>query len=228
MAPSQCEGCGHKLGVLDLIPVLSYLMTQGKCRYCKAHVSWVYPMSEFMLGLMFLLSYLEGMPLYFYVVAIVVFIFAAFDYIDMGFPKWLTHVLMLFLAVVAFIARIGFDAETLQASSMAFSLGLLFVFMIINLWKPAIGMGDLLIIFGLSMLFSLPELLIFFQATFVLGAIYAVGLILLRGGKVQGTKVPLVPFMFLALFAVIYLTPSAVNFVNDLMYLIHAVNMMYL
>ena len=32
---SYCPNCNHKLGILDLIPVFSYLFLRGKCRYCK-------------------------------------------------------------------------------------------------------------------------------------------------------------------------------------------------
>lgn len=31
---SHCDACGHILGVLDLIPVFSYLIFRGRCRYC--------------------------------------------------------------------------------------------------------------------------------------------------------------------------------------------------
>ena len=31
---SRCMACGHTLGVLDLIPVFSYLFRRGRCRYC--------------------------------------------------------------------------------------------------------------------------------------------------------------------------------------------------
>lgn len=33
---SHCDSCGHVLGVLDLFPVLSWLLLKGKCRYCGA------------------------------------------------------------------------------------------------------------------------------------------------------------------------------------------------
>ncbi len=35
---SQCLSCGHSLGKLDLIPILSWLFLGGKCRYCKAKI----------------------------------------------------------------------------------------------------------------------------------------------------------------------------------------------
>lgn len=36
--PSHCPACGHRLGVRDLIPLLSYLLQRGKCRYCGAPI----------------------------------------------------------------------------------------------------------------------------------------------------------------------------------------------
>jgi len=35
---SFCPACGHKLGVLDLIPILSWIALKGKCRYCGAKI----------------------------------------------------------------------------------------------------------------------------------------------------------------------------------------------
>lgn len=36
---SHCTLCGHKLRARDLVPVLSWLMLGGKCRYCKGKIS---------------------------------------------------------------------------------------------------------------------------------------------------------------------------------------------
>lgn len=43
---SHCPKCSHKLGVLDLIPVISFILLNGKCRYCKASISFQYPLTE--------------------------------------------------------------------------------------------------------------------------------------------------------------------------------------
>ena len=44
---SRCTSCGTGLGVLDLIPVLSYvLLMRGKCRHCKAPVAPRYVIVE--------------------------------------------------------------------------------------------------------------------------------------------------------------------------------------
>ena len=36
---SHCMSCGHQLGALDLVPILSYIFLLGRCRYCKARIS---------------------------------------------------------------------------------------------------------------------------------------------------------------------------------------------
>ena len=35
---SHCDACGHTLRPLDLIPLVSYLMLRGRCRYCDARI----------------------------------------------------------------------------------------------------------------------------------------------------------------------------------------------
>lgn len=43
---SRCPACGHPLGVLDLVPIFSWLFLRGKCRYCGTKISARYPLSE--------------------------------------------------------------------------------------------------------------------------------------------------------------------------------------
>lgn len=35
---SMCPACGHRLGPGDLIPIFSYVLLRGRCRYCKASI----------------------------------------------------------------------------------------------------------------------------------------------------------------------------------------------
>ncbi|WP_421852187.1 prepilin peptidase [Marinomonas sp.] len=43
---SHCFQCNHPLAWQDLIPLLSYLMLKGSCRYCKTAISYRYPAIE--------------------------------------------------------------------------------------------------------------------------------------------------------------------------------------
>ena len=52
---SYCINCNHRLGFLDLIPVLSYLYLHGKCRYCGQKIRIRYLVLEILFGLSYLL-----------------------------------------------------------------------------------------------------------------------------------------------------------------------------
>jgi leader peptidase (prepilin peptidase)/N-methyltransferase len=43
---SACTSCGKTLGLLDLIPVVSFLASRGRCRHCGAPIGWRYPLTE--------------------------------------------------------------------------------------------------------------------------------------------------------------------------------------
>ena len=49
---SACPHCGHKIGALENIPVLSYLLLRGKCKGCGAAISPRYPIVETICGLL--------------------------------------------------------------------------------------------------------------------------------------------------------------------------------
>ncbi len=58
---SFCPVCKHRLAWKDNVPVLSYLLLRGKCRYCGAKISIIYPLVELTTAGLFLLStYLSG------------------------------------------------------------------------------------------------------------------------------------------------------------------------
>jgi len=54
---SACVKCGTPIRPYDNIPVVSYLFLGGKCRKCKSPISAMYPIVEFLTGLLFLGCY---------------------------------------------------------------------------------------------------------------------------------------------------------------------------
>jgi len=43
---SSCPHCHHLLGLRDLVPILSWLVSRGRCRYCGARLGLFYPAIE--------------------------------------------------------------------------------------------------------------------------------------------------------------------------------------
>ncbi len=85
---SRCLQCGHVLAWYDLLPVVSWLSTGGRCRYCQQFIGWFELVMELVLGLGLALSYLVwpwALPVssllfaVWVVVALVLMILAAYD-----------------------------------------------------------------------------------------------------------------------------------------------------
>jgi leader peptidase (prepilin peptidase)/N-methyltransferase len=55
---SGCPKCAAKIRPYDNIPLFSWLILRGKCRSCRAPISPMYPLVEFLTGLLFLCCYL--------------------------------------------------------------------------------------------------------------------------------------------------------------------------
>ena len=54
---SHCPACQHPIRFYDNIPVLSYLILKGKCRFCKQAISPRYPLVEILNTAFYLLLY---------------------------------------------------------------------------------------------------------------------------------------------------------------------------
>lgn len=85
---SRCLQCGHVLAWYDLLPIVSWLSTGGRCRYCQQFIGWFELVMELVLGVGLALSYLvwpwalPASSLLFavwVVVALVLMILAAYD-----------------------------------------------------------------------------------------------------------------------------------------------------
>lgn len=53
---SKCLSCNKILQWYELFPLFSFLVQRGKCRKCKAKISWQYPMVELATGIFFALT----------------------------------------------------------------------------------------------------------------------------------------------------------------------------
>jgi len=49
--PSHCPQCKHRLGALENIPVVSWLLLHGRCKHCGASISVQYPLVELLTAL---------------------------------------------------------------------------------------------------------------------------------------------------------------------------------
>ncbi|HCC68682.1 MAG TPA: prepilin peptidase [Nitrospiraceae bacterium] len=60
---SYCPSCGKPIRFYDNIPIISYLILQGRCRLCKAKISFKYPLVEFLNALGYAVTLWKFNPL---------------------------------------------------------------------------------------------------------------------------------------------------------------------
>src|SRR3989344_3437721 len=58
---SRCPRCHHELSAADLIPLLSFALLRGRCRYCGKPISWQYPLVELATAISFSLIYFSAL-----------------------------------------------------------------------------------------------------------------------------------------------------------------------
>lgn len=81
--PSHCMSCGHKLSVMDLFPLFSYIFLGGKCRYCKEKISPQYPVVEFLNAALYVLMFYKfGMSWFFPLFAVLSSLMIILAFID--------------------------------------------------------------------------------------------------------------------------------------------------
>ncbi|EQB87463.1 hypothetical protein M918_08700 [Clostridium sp. BL8] len=81
--PSNCPRCNTRLNWKDLIPVLSYAILKGKCRYCGNKISITYPVQELFTAIIFLITYYKyGFSIYLFKYVILFSILIVISNID--------------------------------------------------------------------------------------------------------------------------------------------------
>lgn len=62
---SYCPSCMHMIAWYDNIPLISWVVLQGKCRLCKAPISWLYPFTELSTAVVVTASFYTNILSYF-------------------------------------------------------------------------------------------------------------------------------------------------------------------
>jgi len=92
---SACPACETTLGLADLVPLFSFLFARGRCRHCRAPVSWRYPLTEVLCAAWAVLLFVQlGFTWAFLPLALWGFLLVALLWIDLDFkllPDVLTY-----------------------------------------------------------------------------------------------------------------------------------------
>jgi leader peptidase (prepilin peptidase)/N-methyltransferase len=189
---SQCRSCGNPVRPWDNIPLLSYFLLRGRCRFCKAPISVRYPTIELISGVLFSLLYVKyGLTLLFVIYALLsstLLVVAFIDYDHKIIPNKIT--------LPGIVVGLGLSVWILPITPVASLLGLLvggtLFYLIAFISNGGMGGGDIKLIAMIGTFLGWQGALftIFFGA--LLGSLVGIILMLL-GRKGRKDKVPFGP-----------------------------------
>ncbi len=192
---SQCDSCNHNLRLIDVIPIIGFVLNLGKCHFCKNKINPKYLFIEILGGALFAISYLYfGFALEFVVALILVSVLIIETSSDMKYSTVIDTVWIVGLVplLVIRIIQNNFFDYLLSAGVMFFSLFAISLIGKAVYKKEALGGGDvkLYIFIGFCITWWNGLLSLFLAS--VLALIYAVI------KKQKNTYIPLVPFISIA------------------------------
>lgn len=201
--PSSCSKCNNKIKYYDLIPIVSYLILRGKCRFCGESVSLRYPVIEFLNGILYFFVYktygLHIDTIYYCIITSLLIVITFIDYDHMIIP----YRLNISLAVLGLLnIPLAITAIGLKYSIMGGIIGFVIFFVIAFVTGGQMGGGDILLMGSLGIIFGIRGILMITVLSFVTGAIISIVLIV-SGLKTRKDHIPFGPFIALSAILVI-------------------------
>lgn len=234
---SHCPKCGQQINWYDNIPVLSFLLLRGRCRYCRKKISWQYPIVELTTGLLFLIAFARIFPKE-------AFLSPAYPFHPADFLVLFRDWFLIAVMVIVFIYDLRWylilDVITLPAAAVLFLTNLGIMVLEGRAWPGLaylllsgiiggsffllqflvsrgrwIGGGDIRLGFLMGLALGWPGIMIALFLAYFLGSFVGLGLIA-SGKKEWGSKVPLGTFLSVATLAALFWGEQILNWYLNL------------
>jgi leader peptidase (prepilin peptidase)/N-methyltransferase len=209
---SHCPVCERPIAPRDNVPVVSWLLLRGRCRYCGTAISARYPAVELATAALFVVLTLRigfdaALPAFLYLGAIGV----ALAMIDIDVKRLPDAIVLpsyvVALALLTVAAAVGDDWSDLGRGIAGMALLYGFYFLLCFIYPAGMGFGDVKLagILGLYLAWlGWAELVTGAFLGFLYGGVLGLALILVRRAG-RRAKIPFGPFMLLgALTAILW------------------------
>ncbi len=208
---SRCPSCNNPIRPWDNIPILSYILLNGKCRFCKEKISFQYPLVEFLNAVLYVMvlwrfgSHFSWFLLIYFVfvssLIVITFIDFEFQIIPDGITLPGIPLALIFGSAILpdpFLRAnlLGFKASI---SGVLLGGGLFYVIAIAGtaaLKRDALGGGDIKMMALVGGILGWKGVILTTFLGSLLGSIIGVSLILIKG-KEKGSKIPFGPYLSL-------------------------------
>ena len=218
---SSCPACSEKIDVINLIPLLGFVIQGGKCKFCNSNISKFYTFTEMfflLIGVLLITNYGIGLSTIVYTVIIFCFYILFFlDYKYLYLPVYINLILVFFGVIFNAKYQLFIDETFLifGVKPILFTLyGLVLgysslwlinlMFKVINK-KDGIGGGDFILFGGIGSIHGPIALPIILLIGSFLGCLYFI-----FSKKTIDSELPFGSFLILGSF--VYFVLNLMNF----------------
>ena len=220
---SHCPACNHKIAPRDNVPLLSWLVLNGKCRHCHAPISPRYFVVELLTGALFAgLWFVHGWslqtPVYlFFTGALILGTFVDFDHLLL--PDRVTIGGMVAGPILSFAFPAlqgqteGLPALIRSALGLALGYGILWLVAAVGrhvIKREARGMGDVKLLGAIGACLGWQAVLFTIFVSSLSGTVLGFALIAL-GKKELQSKIPYGPHIALAAVLWMFCGPACID-----------------
>ena len=212
---SHCPHCGHFLRPWELIPVLSYLLLQGRCHKCLHRISWRYPAVELLIAALFVSAYIFrsertflGLGLDF----IFILLLVTLAFIDIDTYR-LPDKLVILVAVVGLINSVFTGMPAIGQSLLGALIAGLIFFLIAYFYPQGMGLGDVKFVAALGLYLGAPQILAAIFWACLLGVLCG-GLWLFIAKKSIKNPLPFGPFLATGTYIVLLFQDKLLALLN--------------
>jgi len=192
---SRCPACGHPIGALENIPILSYLFLRGRCAACSAAISVRYPLVEALTALLSGFTVWHFGPTLTAIAALcLIWALIALSFIDLD-TQLLPDSITLPLLWLGLLFNLWGGFASLQSAVIGAMAGYLCLWTVYWLFKLAtgkegMGYGDFKLLAALGAWLGWQMLPVIVLFSSMIGAVIGIALIVLAK---HGRNIP-IPF----------------------------------
>ena len=205
---SQCPHCHHPIRFYDNIPLISYLILQGKCRDCGEKISWRYPLVEFITAILALLLfgkfYLTLNFLVFFIFTAVLIVITFIDLDHQIIPDVLTLPgIPVFFLLAVFVVKLPWMEAAiglLIGGGVLFAIA--FVYELLTK-REGMGGGDIKLLAMIGGFLGWKSLIFILLCSSLLGAIVGIAVMVIKKQDMK-YAVPFGPFLSAAAVAYLF------------------------